>query len=73
MQEPILKEMAKNYATKIFKIGRLNVDEVPKIASRYQIMSIPTLMLFKNGQPVEQMIGVQGKEILTEKINQHLA
>ncbi len=66
MQDPILEEVAKDYEGKI-KIAKLNVDENPNTAAKYGIMSIPTLMLFKGGQIVKQMIGVQGKETLEEE------
>ncbi len=72
MQEPILEEVAKNFAGKNIKIGKLNVDQAPKSAGRFQIMSIPTLMIFKNGKPVDQMLGVQDKNILTEKLNKFI-
>ncbi len=63
MQNPILEEVAKEFDGKV-KIAKLNVDENPKTAAKYGIMSIPTLMLFKDGTSVKQMIGVQSKETL---------
>lgn len=66
MQNPILEDVEKEFTGKI-KVGKLNVDENPGIAGKYQVMSIPTLMLFKNGQIVKQMIGVQSKETLVEE------
>lgn len=68
MQDPILEEMAKEYEGKI-KIAKLNVDENPNVAGKYGIMSIPTLLLFKNGQIAKQWIGVQSKETLTAEFN----
>ena len=68
MQDPILHELEKEYDDKI-KIAKLNVDENPQTAANFGIMSIPTLMLFKNGQIVKQMIGVQSKEKLMEEFN----
>lgn len=68
MQNPILEEVAKEYDGKV-KIAKVNVDENPQTASKYGIMSIPTLMLFKGGEVVKQMIGVQSKETLTEELN----
>lgn len=67
MQNPILEEVAKETEGKA-SIGKLNVDENPNIAGKYNVMSIPTLMLFKGGQVVKQWIGVQGKEALMEEI-----
>ena len=69
MQEPILEEVAALYQGKNIKIGRLNVDEAPRSANRFLVMSIPTLMIFKDGRPVEQMIGVQDKNTLINKID----
>ena len=68
MQDPILHELEKEYDGKI-KIAKLNVDDNPATAAKYSIMSIPTLMLFKNGQVIKQMIGVQSKEKLAEEFN----
>jgi thioredoxin 1 len=69
MQTPILEEVAKEYDGKKIKIGKLNVDEAPQSASKFQIMSIPSLIIFKNGKPVEQMMGVQDKDTLMEKLD----
>jgi len=69
MMSPIIEELAKEYEGKEIKIGKLNVDEAPQSASKFQVMSIPTLMIFKDGKPVEQMVGVQDKSALSEKLN----
>lgn len=66
MQNPILEEVACEYEGKV-KVGKLNVDENPQTAAKYGIMSIPTLMLFKGGVVVKQMIGAQSKETLVEE------
>lgn len=63
---PIVEELAKEYEGKI-KIGKLNVDDNPTIASRFGIMSIPTLMIFKNGQTIKTMVGVQSKDYLKQE------
>ena len=68
MQNPILEEVAKEFEGKA-KVAKLNVDENPNSAAKYGIMSIPTLIIFKDGNMVKQMIGVQSKEILEEEIN----
>ena len=68
MQNPILEEVAKAIAGKA-KIGKLNVDENPNTAQKYMVMSIPTLMIFKNGTVVKQFIGVQSKETLLGELN----
>lgn len=67
MQNPILEELASELAGKAV-IGKLNVDENPNTAGKYNVMSIPTLMLFHKGQAVKQWIGVQSKESLLSEI-----
>src|SRR3989338_10828274 len=71
MISPILEELAKEYVKKM-KIGKLDVDENPKIPSQYGIMSIPTLIFFKKGKAVEQLVGALGKAELKRKIEEHL-
>ncbi len=66
MQMPVLDEITKEYEGKV-KVGKLNVDDNPATASKYQVMSIPTLMIFHKGNVVKQMIGVQSKETLIEE------
>jgi len=68
VQGPIVEEVAKAMAGKA-KVGKLNVDENPGVAQKYQIMSIPTIMIFKNGTVVKQFIGVQSKETLLGELN----
>lgn len=68
---PILEELAKEYANKI-KIGKLDVDANSKTASRYGIMSIPTLIFFKNGKVTDQIVGVLNKADLKRKIEENL-
>jgi thioredoxin 1 len=71
MQEPIVEEVAKFMVGKA-KVGKLNVDENPKMAQKYDVMSIPTLMIFKKGAMVKQFVGVQSKEILLGELNKLL-
>jgi thioredoxin 1 len=60
---PIIEELADSLTD--VKIGKINVDEEMELAGRYRVMTIPTLMVFKNGQPVETSIGAKSKaEIL---------
>ena len=63
MLGPVLEELAAEFAPKI-KIAKLNIDENKVIASQLGIMSIPTMVLYKNGQPVEKIVGYQPKEVL---------
>lgn len=69
---PLVEELANEYAGKI-KVGKLNVDDNPETASQYGIMSIPTLLFFKNGQVVKTVIGAQGKEALKKAIDEVLS
>ncbi len=71
MLAPIIDEVATELAGKM-KIGKLNVDEAPDLAGEYNVMSIPTLLIFKNGQIVDQIVGAMPKDRLLAKINPHL-
>jgi len=65
---PIVEEVAKEYQGKV-KFCKLNVDENSDIAARYGIMSIPTLLIFKEGKVVDQIIGAVPKEMIKEKLD----
>ncbi len=65
---PIVDALAEELAKEPVKIGKMNVDENQLTPSEYGIMSIPTLLIFKNGQPVEQLVGLQDKAKLAEKL-----
>ena len=68
---PVIEEMARDYAGKIL-FGKLNVDENRKIAMQHQIMGIPTLLVFKNGQLVDRIVGAMPRQMLEPKITHHL-
>lgn len=68
MVAPIVDELAGEYAGKL-KVMKLNTDENPEIAGRYQVMSIPTIVFFKNGQPAEKLIGARPKRQFKEVID----
>lgn len=68
MLAPAIEELASEYSGKA-KIGKLNTDENPDIASKYKIMGIPTVMFFKNGQTVGQVVGAVPKSQLKSKID----
>jgi len=70
--EPIVEELAEEYQGRM-KVAKVNVDDGQRVATSYGVMSIPTLMFFKGGQVVEQIIGAVGKEELRRKIEEHLA
>lgn len=69
---PIVEELAKEYKGKL-KVGKLNVDENQQTAGKYGIMSIPSVLIFKNGNPVKTMVGAQGKENYKKEIEEALA
>ncbi|MFY9402633.1 MAG: thioredoxin [Candidatus Omnitrophota bacterium] len=71
MIAPIVDELAKEYSGKI-KIGKVDVDDNSSIASQYGIMSIPTLIFFKDGKVMAQLTGVQSKDSLKQKIEENL-
>jgi thioredoxin 1 len=68
---PILEELAEEYKGKMI-IARLNVDEAPKSASKYGISAIPTMLLFKEGKPVSQLIGFRPKPELKKALDENL-
>lgn len=68
---PTIDELAKEYAGKI-KVAKMDVDHTT-VSGNYGIMSIPTVMVFKNGQPVKSMIGAQSKENYKREIDSVLA
>jgi len=68
MVTPILKEIAEEMEGKI-KIAKLNVDNSPQSAGQYEIRSIPSLLIFKSGSVVEQMIGALPKKTIQQKID----
>jgi len=71
MIAPTVEAIAKEYEGKL-KVYKLNIDEAPETASNYGIMSIPTLMIFKNGEVVDKIIGVVPKSELENVIRQHI-
>ena len=68
---PIVESLATKWGDKV-TVAKLNVDDVPSVAERYGIMSIPTLMLFKDGQIVERVVGVSPQASLEKKFEPHL-
>jgi thioredoxin len=72
MVAPVVDEIAREQAGKL-KVMKLDVDENQGTAMAYGVMSIPTLILFKNGQPVERIVGFRPKGDMEKKILPHLA
>lgn len=71
MQLPILEEVSGEIGEKA-TVGKINVDHELELAQRFGVQSIPTLILFKDGEIVDKMVGVQAKETLVDKINNAL-
>ena len=72
MVAPIVEEIAGEYDGKI-KVGKMNTDDNQQVPAKYGIMSIPTLMVFKNGEVAERIVGAQPKQAITEKLDTVLA
>ena len=71
MMAPVIEELAEEYDGKA-KIGKLDVDENSDIAARYGVMSIPTIILFKDGEIFSKSVGLQDKEVLENAIKEML-
>lgn len=68
MFSPIVDEFAEENEGKV-KVGKVNIDEEPELANRYSVMSIPTAVLFRGGEVISTLVGVQPKETLEELLN----
>ncbi len=71
MIAPIIDELAADFDGKA-KVGKLNVDEQRELAAQFKVMSIPTIILFKNGKAVETVVGGRNKQDFTDMINKNL-
>ena len=71
MLSPILDEVEEEMSDKL-TVVKVNVDDADEVAAQYRIMSIPTLLFFKNGQIVDKTVGAMPKSILVDKINANL-
>jgi thioredoxin 1 len=72
MIAPIVEELAEEYDGKV-KFAKLDVDSNPKVATTYGIRSIPTLLIFKGGSPVDQVVGAVPKSVLKGRLEQSVA
>ena len=68
---PIIEELGKEYAGKVF-VGKLNVDENPRTAGRFQIFGIPTVLIIKNGKEVDRIVGLVPKDHIEARLKKHL-
>jgi thioredoxin len=71
MVAPILDEIATEQAGKL-KVGKINIDENLELARRFDVMSIPTMILFKEGQPLVRIVGAKGKGQLLQELHPYL-
>lgn len=71
MVAPVVEEIANEYVGKL-KVCKINVDEAPGVSRQYGIRAIPTLMVFKGGEMVDQQVGVVPKEVLVTKITPYI-
>ncbi len=72
MIAPVIEEVASQYDGKI-KVGKLNIDDNQDTAQQFRVMSIPTIILFKDGQPVEGIVGAQPKRAFEALLDKHLS
>jgi thioredoxin 1 len=72
MIAPIVEELAQDNQGKL-SVGKLNIDEQPEAAMTYRVMSIPTLILFKDGVELERIVGSRGKASFQQMLDKHLA
>ena len=72
MIAPAVESLASEFSGRLL-VGKLNVDENPRVAARYGIMSIPTLLVFKNGRVVDQIVGALPAPALRQRVMQHLS
>ena len=68
---PVVEELAGTYQGRV-KFGKVNVDDCPQLASRFRVMNIPTLLLFKGGKEVDRIVGVVPREDLSRRIDRAL-
>ena len=73
MMGPLVEELSTEYTTEVVKIGKVNVDENQTTAGKYQVMSIPTFLIFKGGEVVDQVVGGVPKDKLKAAIEKHLS
>ena len=71
MLAPIIDQLASEFAGRV-KIAKLNVEENPQTATKFGVQSIPTMLIFKNGQVVDRLVGAQPKPAIMEHINRYI-
>ena len=71
MIAPILEEIASEQGDAL-RVAKLNVDDAPEVARRFEVMSIPTLILFRDGEPQHRIVGAKGKHQLLQELHPYL-
>jgi thioredoxin-like negative regulator of GroEL len=71
MVAPAIEELAAELAGRV-RVGKLNVDENPAISARFRVQSIPSLLMFRNGQEVDRMVGAQPKSVIAQRVEEIL-
>lgn len=71
MVAPVIEQLAKDYDGKI-KVGKVNVDEEGSLAAQYGIISIPTILMFVNGKPVDKLIGAHSQDDFEDMIEKYI-
>ena len=69
---PVIEQLAEEYQGRV-RVGKLNVDENPMVAARFGIRSIPTIGIFRDGEPVDGVVGAVGKAVLQTAVEKQLA
>ncbi len=72
MVSPVVEEIGRDKGASL-EVAKLNIDENPEITRKYGVMSIPTLMLFKDGQEMARVVGARGKDALLREFDPHIA
>lgn len=72
VMEPVLEEISEELKDQMV-IAKLNVDENPEATQQFQVMSIPTMLLFKGGEPVDQLVGAMPKAAVVDKLTAHVS
>jgi thioredoxin 1 len=69
---PVVAQLADEYQGKGLRVGKLDVDSNPQTTARFRVMSIPSVLFFKNGERIDQVVGAVPRAVLEEKVKQHL-
>lgn len=72
MLAPVFAELSTEYEGQV-KFGKVNVDEQPTLAGRFGVMSIPTMVIFKNGEPAHRIVGMAPKRTLQQQLDAHIS